>query len=332
MPSRTRRFLCPGRLLVAALAVGGTACPTGFVDPEPPVLRRLDYNWTPPVEDLPTVYALLLDLHLASGLDCDTIKSRFIAQARAVLLPSGATGVELPVMDISPTCRQSQDRHLDLDALDAAIRGAETTYGQGRVRPILVYVNNVDLPVPLGLQSDFAGLRILASGRGSHLPLLWCVAAGRAQDVTLFERRVAWTHSEDPGLFGGAGLGAVALQELPLRALGSVPGGVPLYDPAKMAGAVEYKACAPGDPLIVPVGFAFDGRSRPVNLTRPPRFRFEPPPAPPAMRTSFITPIVQVKLEACSSRCDRFWRLPDGALLAWNRAGSCLMTAGGAAP
>src|SRR3954468_6887862 len=182
MPSDSRRSSLPGRAALAALAALAAGCPVGFVDPNAPVLQRLERTWTPPVENAPAVYALMLDLHLALGQDCAGIQSRIAGQVRSILVTPATPGLELPLVDISPGCRQAPDRHFDPNALDAAIQGAERRYGSEHVRALLVYVDNIDLQVPVSLQSDFAGLRILLADRGAPLPVGWALATGRGKD------------------------------------------------------------------------------------------------------------------------------------------------------
>lgn len=327
MPSDSRLISLPGRAALAALAAASAACPPGFVDPNPPVLQRVERLWSPPVEDEPTVFSILLDLHLARGLDCAGTKARIAAQAGAILLPPGASGMELPLQDISPLCRQASDRHFDPGALDAAIQRAEAAHGSRRVRALLLYVNDVDLVVPESLQSDFAGLRILSSQRSAPLPLAWAVTLGRGKDGALFERLAGWTHSTDPGLL--AELTSIAGRELPLRGLADAPaGGVPLFSAEEAASIVELKACGPADPRVTPVGFAFDGRARKIDRFNPPRFLFSAPASPPVMRSGFSVQPVNFWLETCAGNCDRFTRRQDGSIAAWNKTPGCVLGAG----
>src|SRR5262245_15102230 len=87
----------PIRLALVALVATAAACPSGFVDPNPPVLKRMERLWAPPTLDEPIVFSILLDLHLALGNDCAGTKSRVLSQARNILLPPGAVGTELPL-------------------------------------------------------------------------------------------------------------------------------------------------------------------------------------------------------------------------------------------
>jgi len=324
--SRSTPLARSARIALAALAAAASACPTGFMDPNPPVLERVQLLWSPPTQDEPAVFAILLDLHLARGNDCAGTKARVASQARSILLPPGAAGMELPLQDISPACRQAPDRRFDTDALDAAIRGAEARYGSRHVRPVLVHFNNIDLAMPSGLQSDFTTMRILANQRAAPFPILWGIAVGRGRDASLYQRQIAWTHSADPSVF--TGLAAVASRELPLQGVGQVPaGGVPLFSVQEAATVVKFKACGLPDPRITPQGFAFDGRARAVDPAAPPRFLFSAPDSPPVMRSEITVQPVSIWVETCSANCDHFARREDGSLAVWDRWVGCVLPA-----
>jgi hypothetical protein len=297
------------------------------VDPNPPVLQRLDRTWSPPIENAPVVYALMLDLHLSLGSDCAGTKAQVASRVRSTLITPTTPGLELPLLDISPGCRQAPDRHFDPNALDVAIQGAERTYGSRHVRVLLVYVNNINLTVPETLQSDFAGLRILMAGRGAPLPIGWAMAVGVGQDNTLFARFVDWRYAGDPAMFSA--LAGVAAVELPFQALGqSPPNGVPLFTPQEAAPILEFKVCTSGDTRITPTGFQFDGKARRLDPAHLPTFSFAAPDAPPVMRSAFVTQPIRFSVEACTANCDHFARLQDGTVAIWDRRVGCILTEG----
>jgi len=327
MPSDSSSSL-PGRVAIAALAAAAAACPTGFVDPDPPALQRVERVWSPPVENEPVVYALLLDLHLARGLDCAATKAQIAARVRSILITSSTPGIELPLVDISPNCRQAPDRHFDASALDVAIQGAERTYGARHVRALLLYVNDIDLPVPPGLQSDFSSLRIFMANRSAPLPVVWAMALGRGKDQGLFERLLEWRHSGDNGMF--AALASAAGGDLPLQALGTTPaGGVPVFTAQEAASIVEWKFCGPPDLRTTAINFTFDGKPRRIDPTDPPAFSFDVAAAVPVMKSAFSFNPVRFWVEICTANCDRFTRLEDGSLTIWDKTNGCTLPAGG---
>lgn len=327
MPSDSRPSL-PGRVAIAALAVAAAACPAGFVDPDPPAIQRVERLWSPPIENEPVVYALLLDLHLARGLDCAAVKSQLASRVRAVMLTSSTPGIELPLVDISPGCRQAPDRRFDASALDVAIQGAERTYGARHVRAVLLYVNDIDLPVPLGLQSDFSSLRIFMANRSAPLPLTWAITLGHGKDEGLFQRLMDWKHSSDSGMF--AALANTAGAELPLQALGSTPpGGVPVFTAQERASIVEWKFCGPADPRTTPINFALDGKARRIDPLNPPAFTFDVPSAAPVMKSAFSSTPVRFQVELCTANCDHFTRLEDGSVAIWDKTSGCTLPRSG---
>jgi len=326
MPSETRPSL-PGRVAVAALAAAAAACPAGFVDPNPPALQRVEKVWSPPVENEPVVYALMLDLHLARGLDCAATKSQIASRVRSILITSSTPGIELPLVDISPDCRQAPTRHFDASALDLAIQGAERTYGSRHVRALLLYVNDIDLPIPESIQSDFSSLRIFLANRGAPLPVTWAITLGRGQDEALFQRLMEWKYSTDTGMFGA--LTSTAAIELPLQALGSTPqGGVPVFTPAEAAPIVEWKFCGPADVRTTAVNFTYDGKAKRLSPTSPPAFTFDVPTAEPVMKSGFNFTPVRFFVEICTANCDRYTRLDDGSVTIWDKTTGCTLPSG----
>jgi len=312
---------------LAALAAVAAACPAGFVDPNPPALQRVEKVWSPPVENEPVVYALLLDLHLARGLDCAGIKSQLASRVRSILITSSTPGIELPLVDISPDCRQTPTRHFDASALDVAIQGAERTYGGRHVRALLVYVNNIDLPIPPSLQSDFSSLRIYLANRSAPLPVTWGITLGRGLDEALFQRLIDWRQSSDNAMF--AALASTASGELPFQALGSTPdGGVPVFTPAEAAPIVEWKFCGPADVRTTAVNFTYDGKAKRIIPASPPAFTFDVPTAEPVMKSGFNFTPVRFWVEICTANCDRYTRLDDGSVTIWDKTTGCTLPSG----
>jgi hypothetical protein len=323
MPSAPRPSL-PGRVAIAALAAASAACPAGFVDPNPPVLQRLERVWSPPIENEPVVYALLLDLHLARGLDCAGTKAQIASRVRSILITPSTPGIELPMVDISPNCRQAPDRHFDASALDLAIQGAERTYGSKHVRALLLYVNNIDLAVPESLQSDFASLRIYMAGRGAPLPIAWAITMPKGRDEGIFLRFMSWQHSSDSGMFSA--LASTAGIELPFQALGTAPPeGVPVFTPQEAASIVGWKFCGPSDLRISALNFTFDGKAKVISPGSPPAFRFEAPQAAPSMKSGFAFTPVRFWVEICTANCDHFSRRDNGAVAVWDETTGCFL-------
>ncbi|HVE83408.1 MAG TPA: hypothetical protein VND93_11195 [Myxococcales bacterium] len=326
MPFPRRSLPLLHRVALAAVVAGTAACPVGFVDPDPPQLQRLERLWTPPSEDEPTVYALLMDVHLARGADCAASQARIAAQARSALLPPGRIGAELPQVLVSPACRQAPDRHFDPASVDASIRQAEASYGSGRVRALLLYADNIDLPVPDSVRSDLTGLRILTAQRGAPLPLVWSMVFGRAKDTSLFDRTVLWTDSVDASMY--ANLAAESEAELPLRGDAPPPaGGVPLFTPQEAAAVAQFKGCGPPDSRITPQGFELDGRARRMDPLNPPRFLYTAPPTQPVMKSAYTVKPVDFWVETCAANCDHFARREDGSLVVWEHEKGCVLPA-----
>jgi hypothetical protein len=314
-----------GPLLAAlAAALGGVACPVPFVEPNPPELELFTRSYLPPTVDEPVFFAVVFDVHLSVTTECDALKARIRQAARDIFLPPGSPGAELPFMDLTPTCRQELDRGMDVSTMETAIIAQEAIWGRRRVRPILLYVNNVDLGVPNGFKSNLIQLRFSADQRGSPRPLLWGLVMPRARQDTSFDRTSSWSHASSPGLL--AGINSIARGDLPLVSAGSSPpGGVPLFTEAELARVRQFRGCPPQDSRLQGINFMLNAGTVTVDLARPPRFQFSAGATQPTPRSTFDFNPVSFRVEGCSANCDRFHRMPDGRLEIWNRLLSCVL-------
>jgi hypothetical protein len=314
------RGLGPCRLALVLVLVLG--CEARFVDPYPPELSRLRREQVLKVMDAPTVYGLVFDLHLPDATECGRIKARLAETFRAALLPPGREGLEMSAQDLSPNCVQLNTRQLSASAYDQQLRAAEDRFGAGRVKPLLIYFNNVELPPPAGLRSSFYMIR----GRVSGAPLLWALATPEAiQDIT-FDQTAPWTYSADPGLT--AGLEGKARTQFPLVQLEQPPAdGFPLFTPQELAWVLEFKGCTTLSTLSG-TNFTYGPQAVRLDKARPPRFQVSVPTQQvPAPRDSKLQPLtVRFELEVCRAYCNRLYEPPpDGEPVVWNTTPRCLL-------
>lgn len=314
-----------GPLLAALAAACGMACPVPFVEPNPPVVELFERTYQPPTVAEPVFYAVVFDVHLSIEAECDGLKARLRQEAHDLFLRPGIPGAELPFMDLTPNCQQAADRSLDVTALEAAIRAEEDTWGRRRVRPILLYVNNVDLAVPNGFKANLIQLRFSADQRGAPRPLLWGLVMPRARQDTAFDRSSIWTYASYSRLMWG--IDAAAQEDLPLVSAANSPaGGVPLFTEAELARVRQFRGCIPLDPRIQGMGYAMPDATVTVDLARPPRFQFTAGATQPTPRASFNFSPLTFRVEGCSANCDRYYQLPSGHLEVWNRSPFCVLT------
>ncbi|HET9451924.1 MAG TPA: hypothetical protein VFO83_13630, partial [Aggregicoccus sp.] len=151
MPRILRVQDCSARSALCALALlaaSGLGCEGRFVDPYPAELERLPRSHVIPVQPAPVVYGLIFDLYLADAAECERVHQKLSAAMRAAMLPPGREGMELTAQDLSPGCSVPPgSRRFDTAAYNAAYAAAQQRFGENRVRPLLIYFNNLALPM-----------------------------------------------------------------------------------------------------------------------------------------------------------------------------------------
>ncbi|WP_375771489.1 hypothetical protein NR798_11470 [Archangium gephyra] len=317
---RCWRWPTLGRLVLACVLVLG--CEARFVDPHPPELSLLSREHSLKVVDAPMVYGLIFDLHLPDASECARIKARLTETFRATLLPSGRQGLEMAAQDLSPGCVQSGSRQVSISAYESQLGLAEARFGAARVRPLLIYFNNVELPPPFALQSSISSLR----SRPVGAPLMWALSTPEAIQGINFEQRTPWTYSADPGLT--APIEALARAQLPFVQLEQPPvDGFPLFSAQELTWVREFKGCTSLSTLSG-ANFTYGAKAVRLDPARPPRIRVAPPSAQlPQPRDGKLQPlVVRYEVEACRAWCERLYDTPpDGELLVWNTTSRCLL-------
>jgi hypothetical protein len=309
---------------VLALVLLLVGCESHFVDPHPPELSLLNREQGVKVVDAPLVYGLLFDLHLPDATECSRTRARLTERFRAALLPAGRVGMELAVQDLSPGCVQTNTRRLNLSAYDEQVRVVEARFGAGRVKPVLLYFNNVELPPSPALQSDFYSLL----NRPSGVPMLWALSTAEAIQGFSVDHSAAWTYSSDPGLT--TRLEETARTQLPLVQMEQVPAdGFPLFTAQELASVVEFKGCS-RVANVTGTNFTFGPQAIRVDKARPPRIQLKVPAQPlgpfPRNSTTLKPLTFRFELEVCHAHCERFYsEPPDGELVAWSTTPRCLL-------
>jgi hypothetical protein len=302
-------------------AVPGLGCEARFVDPYPADLTLLQRELVVKVADAPMVYGLVFDLNLPDATECSRVKARLSSTLRTALLPSGRTGMELAAQDLSPGCVQTGSRRLSLTAYDEQLRQAEARYGVGRVRPLLLYFNNVELPPPYPLQTDFLTLK----NSGTSAPVMWALAPNKAVQGMGFELIRPWTYSGDPRLTSQ--LEEAARTQFPLVQYTQPPAeGFPLFTAEELTWALQFKGCTRAS-VLSGVNFTYGPQATVVNRATPPRMRITlPPQQQPRPRNQLTDMVTRFEVEVCRNNCERsFEPPPDGLPVLWNKTPVCLL-------
>jgi hypothetical protein len=311
-----------GTHLVLALLLVLAGCESQFVDPHPPELSLLSREQVVKVVDAPVVYGLVFDLHLPDATECTRVKARLTQAFRATLLPAGRVGQELSAQDLSPGCYQTNTRRMNLSTYDQQFREAEARFGVGRVKPVLLYFNNVELPPSSGLQADFSSLRFRSSA-----PLLWALATPDALQGLTTDQSAPWTYSADPALT--TRLEEAARTQFPLVLLEQPPAdGFPLFTPQELASVREFKGCSYVN-NVTGLNFVYGTKTVQVDTASPPRFQVKVPPqqGPVARTASTLKPVTaHFEVEVCRANCERLYSAPpDGELIPWALTPRCLL-------
>jgi len=212
------------RALASFALVLACGCGNHFVEPHPPQLERAQATYTAGSAGEPTSYLVVLDLYLERSAGCADQHAFALQTIRAAM---GPEAIEIAVEDASPTCAQLSTRSIDPLAVDTAIVAAQAAHAAAHLRPILVYVNNIDLPITHPLIDQLAAIRSRSVARVQQAPLYWALAAAKPAGDLRSDRIVPWTFTGDAAL--GATLRSLASADLPLQSeTGDVAGPLPL--------------------------------------------------------------------------------------------------------
>jgi hypothetical protein len=261
-----------------------------------------------------------VDVHLGAADACLTLHERLQREVRGALSGLGGAVVELPLQDLSPSCNQGPTRRY-LPPEDA-LRRAEADFPGRRIRPVLFYFNNVDLPLPLPLAEDLRGFREERVRLGRPAPVWLSVAPPSVTGSGIFDTSTPWTFSGDPALLSGILDSARGLLPFVSR---EAPEGLeqPLL-PAD-AGTVEaFKVCEV-DARVVPEGFPTDGTAVTPAAAAPPRFLLSVPRVEAEPHSAHPETPARIVLELCREDCAGTARTEDGRQMPeWRSTRGCL--------
>lgn len=305
-------------LAIALCACGGTL----FVDPTPPRLRKVTAQYTTSAVAEPLVFLPMLDLYIEEPGSCAPAKS-FLLDALLSAL-EGTVHLQLSTQDLAPECTQREEVRLDVDGIVAVVKAVSAVNPAAHVRPVLIYANNVALPLPQRRSQELAALSAKLLAQQGMPPVLWLVSSKAISLQLPADGATDWTYAGDPAM--ATAMRAFAQQALPLQTeLGTVSPSEPLVNGADLATARQAKLCV-ADPAATVTGLAAPGVASPIDRANPPRWQISLPPQAAALKHLFSLHTVIAKVELCDGHCDRYYRIdPDQLQHGWDVTKGCLL-------
>ena len=285
--------------LLALLAIG--CGEVHFVDPNPPRLFRSHAQFTSAARDEPVVWIAILDLFIEDATACAWARQTTLATLRRAVTAAGGAQVELPAQDLAPECRARGTQAVDAEAVSAAFAAARTSFAGAHLRPLIVFVDNLDALLPSSMSAALASARALSSPPA----LLWSVSQPSVGSQLAADRIVEWTYAGDPEL--PARVAAAVSEFLPLRTTATATSGpVPLLDARQLETALEFKLCAL-PPGATARGAPLLGVTHMVDPANPPTITFDLPQLVATPRFLFSETQLSIPVEGCMGNCNRYY-------------------------
>ena len=293
-----------------------------FVDPNPPRLFQTAVKYTSGAVDEPVVWIAIFNLFFQDATGCAWAREATLSSLRQGFAVAGARQLELAAQDLSPDCRQRGQRQLDVAAVQTAFANAQAVFPGAHVRPVIVYVDDIDLVAP---SETAAAIGVVRSGPGGQA-LLWTVAYEPVTTQLRPDRSIDWGYAGDAAL--ATRLAAMVKADLPLQTTASPSSGpVPLLDGAQLETTREFKVCKVPDGNAA--GYPAVGVMHVLDRARPPTVTFTVPQRVALPRSLFQSSTFSVAVEGCTADCDRYFiGNPGDDPLRWDEADRCLLVNG----
>ena len=311
------------RMRVALLAFFLASCgEVHFIDPNPPRLFRSSASYTSASVGEPVVWIAILDLFFEDASGCDWARAATLAAVRQGFAGAGTPQLELSAQDLSPDCRQRGQQALDVAGVRAQFDSAQAAFPGAHVRPVIVYVDDVDLPVPTEILVALRAVRSSAA-----LPaLLWTISQASVSTQLASDRAVSWSYAGDADL--ASRVGASVEADLPLQTTATLSSGpIPLLTAAQLETTREFRLCA--DPDAGASGYPPVGPAHVLDRARPPTITFAVPQHVAMPKSLFRNSTFDVAVEGCTANCERYYiDEPGGDPVRWDESNRCLMRNG----
>jgi hypothetical protein len=307
------------RTIVLALLVAGCG-EVHFVEPNPPRLFQHRAGFTALSVSEPLVWVAVINLFIQEASECAWARQTALAAVRNAIGSAAAQQIELPAQDLSPDCRQRFETPLDVESLRSALLAARAAFPGAHVRPLVVYVDDVDLELPGSVLSAFANARNFTAPPA----LLWAVSLDTVAHQLGADRQIAWQYAGDPTL--PTRLGDAALAELPLQTTAALTSGpVPLLDATQLEVTKELRVCTV-PPEAMPDSYPARQTTHLVDPGNPPTITFQLPQQTAQPKSLFVKPVFEVLVEGCTANCERYFIRSAGSdPYRWDQLGYCAL-------
>ncbi len=264
-----------------------------------------EVTYTPAAQSSPVLVQMFLDLEEADGPTCDALRTSLLTALRGALFTADPQFLELPLVELSPGCKQAPERTFDSDGVAARITDEIVRRSQGTGVPqrfLLFYANNSAGAPPERLLAQLAELPVrVANAVGNPRATYTWVAASAGVAALPADVRTDFAD-----LLGS--IDKVVGSTLPFQSgLSSAP--TPLLDPMAVAdwerARAFVKLCRAALPATLALG------DSPANTTSVAITSRLPPGVLVDLRTEVTVPRselmqrqVIVPFEICGRFCD----------------------------
>ncbi|MBA2664037.1 MAG: hypothetical protein H0U74_17235 [Bradymonadaceae bacterium] len=182
-------------------------------------------DYVPPEQTHATVYLFLVDLQISNAQRCKQVTDKIVGTASASLNARGSNvvraGIYTPISadtgDSTDGCTQRARQDYPVSKMAEDIKNAAARFAPERVRVVLVYLNNMELPPSerLILQLyDFANQMYQTD---ELVPYSWLIGSNTLMGLAPWEWSTGWRPIEDESFL--ADLKAFATYNVPFRTM-----------------------------------------------------------------------------------------------------------------
>lgn len=297
-----------------------------------PILVSTKSLFTPPVEVAPVLYQVVYDLEIPNVDRCNATLAT-LDKTLALLGARWSVGHAFETIVLSEgagtRCRQALDRRLSAAALAESIKAhvaAHVAEPHG-TRVVVVYVNNLVLPLPPSLHEELVQLRDSLRQDPRTGAELWAIAPQEVLADLDWDRPIGWTRPDDKAFHDV--IAAAAKAQLPFKTAVHEPDDLVPYVEQNLAattgGLLKICSSTPAVQRVLDGQPVPDGRlTQPLGTDHELRYRVDLPPQLLVPNATYADTPVAVRYEACTRWCDHPFLVANGPWVdGWDADARC---------